>query len=90
MVATWLTELYLDQINRALLDASQDGTAAGTGGTQAVGDSTPSSAADPQDTLPKSKQPSVAELETRLMVRRAHSALRSQRMAHDGLYHPSC
>ena len=38
MVATWLTELYLDQINRALLDAHA-GTGAGDapdGGAGAV------------------------------------------------------
>ena len=44
MVATWLTELYLDQINRAMLDAqvgaetlNSNGTAAATGQDGASG-----------------------------------------------------
>lgn len=66
MVATWLTELYLDQINRALLDVCQDNTAADAnhGQMASLGSAT---APVPPSTAGNDKGPIVADLEKKLL-----------------------
>lgn len=71
MVVTWLTELYLDQINRAMLDVCQDEAVAdpGDSGTADMDDASPRATDAPAVTPLKNKRPAVAHLETKLLVR---------------------